>query len=225
MSPVLLCNAVLRMLDPHAYAQVMLANSVFVSNYTYVSLDNVGGTGQCSSVIPAGNNVTYASFTSGNWKTFTTTYATATPAWGIQINGYNIAQAGAIGTTSAPTTSSTPSGTETPKPTTQPSSGLSTGAKAGIGIGVALVAIALGALAVWILARRKSRSRDYAVAAPPPTELAYEPNRNPGPGYANQVPPTELSSKHYTGMTELAGSGVPIAELQASTPVDRLVKR
>ena len=157
---------------------------------------------------------------SSHWITATTSYTTASPAWGIQINGYNIAQV--TGTTSATTSGPTSSATGTGTPPSQPSSGLSTGAKAGIGIGVALVAIALGALLVFILARRKKRSQEYAVAGLPPTAPVYEPKKEHtqyggaaqhGGGYKDQVPVHELGDQPDAGLSELDGSGVP-AELQ-----------
>ncbi|PMD32307.1 hypothetical protein L207DRAFT_572109 [Hyaloscypha variabilis F] len=177
-------------------------------NYTLVSIVGAGDTSECSSILPANENIAYAvRDESQNWITATTSYTTATPIWGIQINGYNIAQASSTSSTGP---SSTPSetGTPTPTPTPQPSSGLSTGAKAGIGVGVALVAIALGALVVWILARR--RKRGHAVAAPPPSELAYEQRKSGyGGGYTDQVPVHELGSGQ-TGLSEMDGTGMPV---------------
>jgi hypothetical protein len=192
---------------------------LFARGYTFVAIESLGNTGQCSSVIPANQVITYAARdASSSWHTFTTSYTTASPAWGIQINGYNIAQVTATTSTSSYTSSSTSSGTgsTSPSPTPPPSSGLSTGAKAGIGIGVALLAIALGALIVFILARRKSRRNGHAVAIPT-SELAgaYEPKS----GYTDQVQVYELDNRTDVGMGELDGREAPV-EMQSRTPVD-----
>ncbi|KAE9372893.1 hypothetical protein N431DRAFT_376178 [Stipitochalara longipes BDJ] len=181
-------------------------------NYTLVEIESEGDTNQCSSILPANENIAYAvRDESMNWITATTSYTTATPVWGIQINGYNIAQVSStsLKPSTGPTSTSSGTGTGTPTPTPQPSTGLSTGAKAGIGIGVALVAIAFGALIVWILARRRKRGQDYAVAAPPPSELAYEPPKGAyGGGYTDHVPVHELGSGN-TGLGEMDGTGAP----------------
>ena len=185
-------------------------------NYTLVSVVGYGDTSECSSILPANENIAYAvRDQSQNWVTATTSYTTATPIWGIQINGYNIAQTSSSSSRSSTgsTSSSTETGVGSPTPSSSPppsSSGLSTGAKAGIGIGAALVGIALGALIVWILARRRKRAENYTVAAP----LAYEqPKAAYGGGYTDQVPVHELGSGH-AGYSEMDGTGAPV-EMQA----------
>jgi len=179
-------------------------SSTFVAccppNYTFVQVENEGITGECSSEVPAGKVITYAiRDQQQSWFTTSTSYTTVTQAWGIQINGYNIApQTTSSSTTSTSATSSiagTPPATNTP----QPSSGLSTGAKAGIGVGVALGALALGALIVFIFAQRK---RKYiADGGEPASNLKSE---NTGP-----VAVHELDGWREAGMNELEGRGVP----------------
>jgi len=175
--------------------------------YTFVTLADVGITGQCSSVIPAGRNVSFATRDdAGSWFTTTTSFTTASPAWGIQINGYNINQVTSTSTTSSSTSSNTSSG-GTAGPSPQPSSGISTGAKAGIGVGVAVVAIAaLGALVFFILAKRRRRTGDYSASATGPTsELAWDPRKENN----GQAQIHELGDRQDAGVIELDGHYVP----------------
>ena len=131
---------------------------MFYSNYTFIQIVDQGSTGECSSELPADSVITYAIRNlAQTWFITSTSYTTVTQVWGIQINGYNIApQTSFSSTTSTPATSST-IGTPTVTNTPQPSSGLSTGAKAGIGVGVAFSALGLGALIVFIFAQRKRK--------------------------------------------------------------------
>ncbi len=125
---------------------------MFSSNYTFFQTKDQGTPGECSSVVPAGRVITYAlQEQKSSWFTTSTSYTTDTQAWGIQINGYNIAPQTTFSSTAS--TSATSSTVGTP----QPSSGLSTGAKAGIGFGVALWALALGALIVFLFAKRQRK--------------------------------------------------------------------
>ncbi|KAF3908193.1 hypothetical protein AA313_de0202252 [Arthrobotrys entomopaga] len=155
---------------PSAYATVTTTienqSSTFVAccppNYTFVEIEGVGTTGECSSELPAGKEVSYAiRDQNNNWFITSTTYSTATPVWGIPINGYNIAQQITSPTSTIATSagSGSPPATDTPKP----SSGLSAGAKAGIGVGAAVGALILGALILWsfiIRRRRKPTTSD-----------------------------------------------------------------
>lgn len=159
----------LRIKDLHPLGfQVILADVVFYSNYTFIQVLGEGNTGECSSEVPAGRVITYAIRDQQQaWVTTSTSYRTATQAWGIHIDGYNIApqttfsstaSTSATSSSTSPTlaTSSTvgnPPATITP----QPSSGLSAGAKAGIGVSVAFSALALGALIAFIFTQRKRK--------------------------------------------------------------------
>ncbi|KAL3422487.1 hypothetical protein PVAG01_06643 [Phlyctema vagabunda] len=199
-------------------AQVENQSSTFVAccppQYTFVEIVSQGNSGQCTSVIPANQIITFAALDqSSNWRTFTTSYTTASPAWGIPINGYNIAQVTATASTSTDTsgfTSASPtlspsSGTASTSasPIPPPSSSLSIGAKCGIGIGVTLVAIALGTLIFFILARRKSRRNDHFGAVP---TSAYGSEMV----YTDQDQVHELENRRDVGMSELDGSEGPI---------------
>ena len=150
-----------------------------------------------------------------SWYITSTSYTTATCAWGTPVNGYNIApQTSFSSTISTSATSSTtsafatrsavvtPPATNTP----QPSSGLSTGAKAGIGVGFALLALALGALIVFLFVQRKQKSvtngREVA------SNLKSE---NTGP-VVIQGRMNELEGRR---MNELEGRGVP-AEMDSA---------
>lgn len=178
--------------------QVILAHIVVYSNYTFIELRDVGNTGQCSSEVPAGKEITYAiRDEQQSWITTSTSYTTATQAWGVHIDGYNIAPP----TTSSSTTSSTSetsSTTGAPPATNTPESpsGLSTGAKAGIGVGAALGALALVALIVFIFVHRKRKSA---------SNLKSE---------NTVVPVHELEGRREADLSELDGRGVP-AELAA----------
>ena len=138
--------------------QVILADIMFCSNYTFIQIIDQGTPGECSSVVPAGRVITYAlQDKTLSWFTTSTSYTTDTQAWGVQMNGYNIApQTTFLSTTSTSATSST-IGTPPAPNIPQPSSGLSIGAKAGIGFGVAFWALALGALIVFFWAQRKRK--------------------------------------------------------------------
>lgn len=123
---------------------------MFSSNYTFFQTKDQGTPGECSSVVPAGRIITYAlQDQKSSWYTTSTSYTTDTQAWGIQINGYNIAPQTTFSSTASISATSSTVGTP------QPSSGLSTGAKAGIGFGIAFWALALGALIVFLFAQRK----------------------------------------------------------------------
>ena len=170
------------------------------SNYSFVQIEDAGITGECESEVPAGEVITYATRDpESSWYITSTSYATATQAWGIQMNGYNIGPpTTSLSTTSTSATSSTtgvPPATNTP----QPSSGLSTGGKAGIEVGVALGALILGALILLILAQRK-RNR-IADGGRPAFNLKSE---NNGPAAVH-----ELEGWREAGVGELQGRGVP----------------
>ena len=181
--------------------QVILADTVFYSNYTFVQIVDQGSTGECSSELPADSVITYAVRNlAGRWLTTSTSYTTVTQAWGIQINGYNIAPqitfSSATSTSATSSTVGTPPATNTP----QPSSGLSTGAKAGIGFGVAFWALALGALVVFMFAQRKrKRITDGGGSA---SNLKRE---NTGPVAIHQ----RMHELEGREMDELEGRGMP----------------
>lgn len=160
----------------------------------------MGTTGECSSEVAADKVISFATRDQQQfWVTTSTSYTTVTQAWGIPMNGYNIApQTTSSTTTSTSATSSTtgvPPATNTP----QPSSGLSTGGKAGIEVGVALGALILGALILLILAQRK-RNR-IADGGRPAFNLKSE---NNGPAAVH-----ELEGWREAGVGELQGRGVP----------------
>lgn len=140
------------------------------------------------------------------WFTTSTSYTTVTQAWGIQVNGYNIApQTTFSSTTSTTATSSTivtPPATSTP----QPSSGLSIGAKVGIGVGVAFSALALGVLVVFIFAQRK-RKRITGGGKPAPNLK----NENTSPVLIQQ----RMHELEGRAMDELEGRELP-AEIDST---------
>ena len=129
---------------------------MFCSNYTFFQTIDRGTPAECSSVVPAGRIFSYAILDQkSSWFITSTSYTTDIQAWGVQINGYNIVPRTTFSsaTSATSTTVGTPPATKTP----QPSSGLSTGAKAGIGFGVTLWALALVALTVFFFAQRKRK--------------------------------------------------------------------
>jgi len=155
--------------------------------------------------VPAGEIITYAiRDQQQSWFTTSTFYTTATQAWGIQINGYNIAPQ----TTSSSTTSTSATSTSTGAPpatnTPQPTSDFSTDAKAGIGVGVALGALALGALIVFIFAQRKRKG----------ITDGREPASNPKSENTSPVAVHEIESWREAGVSELEGRGL-IAEIDS----------
>ena len=196
--------------------QIILADNVFCSNYTFLQIEDQGTTGECSSEVPAGMVITYAvRDLLESWFITSTSYTTATQAWGIQVNGYNIApQTTFSSTTSTSATSSTPSilatsSTIVAPPATnipQPSSGLSTGAKVGIGVGVGFLALALGALIVFLFVQRKRKR--ITNGGEPASNLKSE---NTGP-VVIQERINELEGRE---MDELEGRGLP-AEIDST---------
>jgi len=174
--------------------QVILADVVIYSNYTFIQTRDAGDSGQCSSEVPAGKVITYAIRNpEQSWLITSTSYTTITQAWGIHMNGYNIAPQATL-TSAASSTAGTPPATNTP----QLSSGLSTGTKAGIGVGVALGALALVALIVFIFVQRKrKRITDSGELA---SNLKSE---NTGPVMAH-----ELEGQRESGINELDGRGL-----------------
>ena len=171
-------------------------------DYSFVEIADGGVTDECSSEVPAGEVITYAIRDQDmSWVITSTSYTTVTQAWGIQMNGYNIApQITSSSTTSTSATSST-ARTPSATATTQPSSGLSTGAKAGIGVGVALGALALGTLIVFIFAQRQRKRKRIADGGEPVYNL-----KSPNPG---SVAVHELDVRRQAGISELDSRGVP----------------
>ena len=196
--------------------QIILADNVFCSNYTFIQIEGQGFSGECSSEVPAGMVITYAiRNVVKSWYITSTSYTTATGAWGIPVNGYNIApQTTFSSTTSTSATSSTTStlatsSTVVTPPTTntpQSSSGLSTGAKVGIGVGFAFLALTLGAVIVFLFVQRKRKSVADG------RELASNlRSKNVGP-IVIQERTNELEGREMDG---LEGRGVP-AEMDST---------
>ena len=189
---------------------------MFCSNYAFIQIEGEGVTGECSSVVPAGKVITYAiRDVFESWYITSTSYTTATGAWGIPVNGYNIApQTTFSSTTSTSATSSatstlatrsivvTPPATNTP----QPSSVLSTGAKVGIGVGFAVLGLALAAVIVFLFVQRKRKS--VTNGRGPASNLKSE---NTGP-VVIQERMNELEGREMGG---LEGRGVP-AEMDST---------
>jgi hypothetical protein len=170
---------------------------VVCSNYSFVQIEDAGITGECESEVPAGEVITYATRDpESSWYITSTSYATATQAWGIQMNGYNIGPPTTSSSTTSTSATSSTARTPSATATTKPSSGLSTGAKAGIGVGVALGALALGALIVFIFAQRKRKRKRLA-------DGGYNlKSQNPG-----SVAVHELEARRQAGISELDSRG------------------
>jgi hypothetical protein len=168
---------------------------VVCSNYSFVQSEDAGITGECESEVPAGEVITYATRDpESSWYITSTSYTTVTQAWGIQMNGYNIAPPTTSSSTTSTSATSSTARTPSATPTAQPSSGLSTGAKAGIGVGVALGALALGALIVFIFAQRKRKRI---------ADGGYNlKSQNPG-----SVAVHELEARRQAGISELDSRG------------------
>lgn len=143
-----------------------------------------------------------------SWIVTTTSYTTATQAWGIPINGYNIAPQTASPSSSTPiSTSPTGSSTGGNLPatnTSQPSSGLSTGAKAGIGVGAAVGALVVLALIAFILLRRRKRKQNTVVSVESPDSNFKTPVVQPHPDKTH-----ELQGWREEPVNELDGREVP----------------
>ena len=131
-----------------------------------------------------------------------TSYTTDTQAWGIQINGYNIAPQTTFSSATSTSETSSTVGISPATKALQPSSGLSTGAKAGIGFGVAFWALALGALIVFLFAQRKRKH--FVDGGGPASTLK---SKNTGP-----VVTCELEGRT---MNELENTGMP-AEMDST---------
>ncbi|KAK6541153.1 hypothetical protein TWF694_008524 [Orbilia ellipsospora] len=174
---------------PSAYSTVTTSveneSSTFVAccppNYTFVEIEDRGITGECSSELPANQEVSYAIRNeANNWVITSTSYSTATPIWGIPIHGYNIVQQITSPTSTTATSPNSSTGSASPPATgtntPQPSSGLSTGAKAGIGVGVAVGALLLGVLMfIFIIQRRRKRTISDEDLQPPPALPSADP--------------------------------------------------
>jgi hypothetical protein len=160
---------------------------------------------QCwSTVVP--QELSFAVAVSPNLYTVTSTSVTTTcMIFGVQVNGYIFPNPAS--TSSTTSTSSNPAGnTSSPSITLSNagSSGLSTGAKAGIGVGAVGVVIALVALgAAALLFRRKRRASNAAPVNHPeyhavkrePVEVGIPPmHEMQAPGYNHELP----SASNYT---------------------------
>lgn len=178
----------------------MLADITTCSNYTFVQTEDVGITGECSSEVAADKVIAYA--TRGYqqvWVITSTSYTTVNQAWAIPMNGYNVASQTTSSTTTSTSATSSTTGTPPATNTPQPSSGLSTGGKAGIGVWVALRALILGDLILLILAQR-NRNR-IANGGGPAFNLKSE---NTGPAAVH-----EPEGLREAGVSELQGRGIP----------------
>lgn len=154
--------------------------------------------GVCTSAFTSGQKLVYASPTSNSFVSVTTTFTVQTAYMVANpVEGYNFAISStsssssststggsSTSSTSATSASSSTTGTALPANTDTHTSGLSTGAKAGIGAGVAVLALVIAAIVGFLLFRRR---RKYATG--PVSEL-------PGYGQENKHQPPALVEAH-----------------------------
>jgi hypothetical protein len=98
------------------------------------------------------------------------------------------------------------------------SSGLSTGAKAGIGIGVALLIFIIAGLTTLLLIRRSNRNRNRNPTAPLPAQWQMpELVNGPPPSYSNPVNygagPSDYSGRDTKSAQIGGGGGPPVAPI------------
>ena len=154
------------------------------SDYTFSTTEGPRAIGQCFSPLSQGQELTYyllqhPSVTSSSWLyTSTNITATATSAWGIQVNGWVFADAQttvsptAIVTTSVGTTLISPNSTSSTSQTASPSH-LSSGAIAGIAIGAILVITTAVVAAGCFFVRHRRQKNTSAPLVPPKRGTFY----------------------------------------------------
>ncbi|KAF2432640.1 hypothetical protein EJ08DRAFT_125819 [Tothia fuscella] len=123
-------------------------------------------TGACQSTLTSGQVISYtASDPLSNWITTKTTVTSSQYMNAVAMRGWNVGSSTTSSSGSASRTSTGSPQSSSVSGTGKPSSGLSTGAKAGIGVGVALGVVGLLCLlaAVFLVKRKSKRQK-----GPPP---------------------------------------------------------
>lgn len=158
-----------------------------------------GRTGECTSDVPEGGVLTWATRVSGTWITTTSAMSEATYVAGIPINGWTFAEA--TGTATATSASGGGGGgvTAACSSTASAGSAMSSSTAAGVGVGVSLSVTGFAALAAGVFmmlrarrAARAARGGGEGGLLPPPSPPP--PSSSAGaPGiYSSHAPPPPL---------------------------------
>ncbi|RYP52782.1 hypothetical protein DL768_002133 [Monosporascus sp. mg162] len=132
------------------------------------SIQSQGNTGQCTSRVAAGQDLTYmVRDENGAWTARTSRMNTVTSVIGIQINGWKFADETAASTPSAESCSSTQSFETTPANSCPQSEAFSNSAKIGIGVGLSLGLTGLVALGAGLLMMYRARKAARSMSPPP----------------------------------------------------------
>ncbi|KAH7166525.1 hypothetical protein EDB81DRAFT_782397 [Dactylonectria macrodidyma] len=162
------------------------------SSYSFRFAASAGDTNQCASDLEEGQVISYVTSDadSETWLPVTETLTEASVVWGIQVNGWlfpeettsvssettSASSGSTAATTDATSSQTSAAATQTSDTEADSSSGLSTGAKAGIGAGVGVVALGLIAVAAFLLLRRRRTRANSSHDKPPETAYSEPPS-------------------------------------------------
>ncbi|RYP83015.1 hypothetical protein DL769_001484 [Monosporascus sp. CRB-8-3] len=150
-------------------------------------IQSQGATGQCTSRVAAGQDVTYMGRgENGAWTARSSRMNTATTVVGIQINGWKFADETAASTPSTESCSLLESSETAPANLCSESEAFGNSAKIGIGVGVSLGLTGLVALGAGLL--MMYRARKAARSMPPRSSVTKDFSGDSGP----------LSSSHFS---------------------------
>ncbi|RYO97460.1 hypothetical protein DL763_002728 [Monosporascus cannonballus] len=149
-------------------------------------IESQGTTGQCTSRVAAGQDVTYMGRgENGAWITRSSRMNTATTVVGVQINGWKFADETAASTPSTGSCSLPGSFETTPANPCSQSEAFGNSAKIGIGVGVSLGLTGLVALGAGLL--MMYRARKAARSMPPPPSITKDFSDGSGPISRSQL--------------------------------------
>ncbi|RYP31408.1 hypothetical protein DL767_005808 [Monosporascus sp. MG133] len=132
-------------------------------------IESQGSTGQCTSHVAAGQDLTYMSRgENGGWTATTSRINTATSVEGVQINGWKFADKTAASTSSTESCSLLQGFVTTPANSCPQSEAFGNSAKIGIGVGVSLGLTGLVALGAGLLMMYRARKAARSMSPPLP---------------------------------------------------------
>ncbi|RYP81439.1 hypothetical protein DL770_005915 [Monosporascus sp. CRB-9-2] len=193
------------------------------------SIESQGNTGQCTSHVAAGQDLTYMTRgENGGWTATTSRINTATSVVGVQINGWKFAAETAASTPSTESCSLPQSFETAPANSCSQSEAFGNSAKIGIGIGVSLGLTGLVALGAGLLmmyrARKAARSmsippsitKDFSNGSGPISSSQFSLSRTPEPRERSN--PTEMPDSATQALPQ-NWSGYPAEQYPTEQPL------
>ncbi|RYP70609.1 hypothetical protein DL771_005322 [Monosporascus sp. 5C6A] len=143
------------------------------------SIESQGRTGQCTSRVAAGQDLTYIGLENGSWIARSSRMSTATSVVGVQINGWKFADETAASTPNTESCSLVQSVETTPANSCSQSEAFGSSAKIGIGVGVSLGLTGLVALGAGLFMMYRARKAARSISPAPATTKNFSDGRGP----------------------------------------------